>query len=985
MASGLDALRAQLKKVGAIDLAIIGAALASHENKVKAIAKAVSTIAWYRLVPILGIIAGSLVGVRGAIKAIVKDSGALEAAWQRLAKLRLYQGQLEPFLKSAAAARARLAELIVLSNKSSSSLGQWVAGARAMEILSRGALGGTASLKRADSAARAAGVGIDSAANSIGGMYRELKDGAPIASAASELQRMGIITQQTVDEVTRLQESGASFSTVWSAVEASIDANTKATDDFGDSMEGLQKRLEDTQQVMLGAFGKPFLEAEKTSIANTIAVTENLVPVMRTLGETFSVIVTTGENLGGAITKLLTSIPGLSTAVGVMAKGFVAFGAAITVIGFSQLASRMTTVVPAVISIARSMTFASVAAGLLARQTVALAAAQAIEAGAATGSAAAQRALAASYGAGAVAATTMGTATSGLTVKLRALFIAVATNPIGLLVLIVSTLAAGFWQLYESNKAQTAALKELSDANAGVTDGLTKQIEAIRSADDAQQALVDSTRELIIAQEKLAQLKKEGAPLDQIIEAEKQTGRISSKIANAKASMDSGRLAPGREQEAVLRAQAARDLKLDATQKQNEIEKASGPRKIALLRQAQQEAASKAAEGRDLERDRARFNKFDARTQEEIKLTAPGSMDRYNKEEALRQAKRLNNSPIMRDEQAIADASSQGKDPGSIAKMTDALILRNQDIEGNQGQNEQRAIELADAVQAEERIQHLREIGLTAGRAEAALRSEGLKRAEEEAAIRILTIQAEQDAASLRKDSGAETAAQVALDVELQSLELLQRKAALQRASDSAHLNVLEAEQDALRLAQQGKFGAAAQRQKDAERISDAAANKASFDSKVTGGYNKTDAYAAVGREQRAREQGREDRRQSFKAESGRELDIREARLRGDGRGLQRLQDEKRARGYLQDGVSAGLRGPELQAYAARAGKADIAEDLQNKLGANQVVSSLAAIGGGGNTGVGLDVLKEEARRQTDLLRVIAENTGLVDGGPKLK
>jgi len=141
MPSGLDELKAQLKLKDPLEAVALAGALTSSEGKLKSMARAVRDIAIWRLVPIATQLGGAFLGVRAAIKSVVRDSGTLESAWQRLAKLQFYKGQLEPLLKSAGAAKERLAELIQLSGRSKfdvGNLGQWVAASRSLEILTRG-------------------------------------------------------------------------------------------------------------------------------------------------------------------------------------------------------------------------------------------------------------------------------------------------------------------------------------------------------------------------------------------------------------------------------------------------------------------------------------------------------------------------------------------------------------------------------------------------------------------------------------------------------------------------------------------------------------------------------------------------------------------------------------------------------------------------------------------------------------------------------
>src|SRR5258708_1036377 len=82
---------------------------------------------------------GSIKGVQSVFKAIVQNSGGLEASMRRIATMTIYRGQLEPLLKSVSAAKVRLAELMQFSGKSPFNLGQVVSASKSLEIFTNGA------------------------------------------------------------------------------------------------------------------------------------------------------------------------------------------------------------------------------------------------------------------------------------------------------------------------------------------------------------------------------------------------------------------------------------------------------------------------------------------------------------------------------------------------------------------------------------------------------------------------------------------------------------------------------------------------------------------------------------------------------------------------------------------------------------------------------------------------------------------------------
>jgi len=332
--AAFDKIRQQLSKGNPVfEGALLAGALTSSEGKAKALAKAVRDIAIWRLTPMVVTLGAAFMGVRRVVQGIVKDSGALEAAWQRMARMKVYQGQLEPLVGGLDAARAKLGELIVFANKFKLPLGEVVAAQRALEIMGRGALSSGRNLEEVRNIAKGTGTGISEAAVAYASFHRELAGGAPVAQAARELENMGAISAQTVREAAALQESGAGLTAVWQTVAAGMQATTKTTRESAESIGELQHKLENARDVMAAAFGKPFLESEAKGIQNAIVITQNLTPVMETLGKTFASVTTMGEGITGTLKRWGSMIPGLAPAVGFLAKGFVLLGAGFSAAG----------------------------------------------------------------------------------------------------------------------------------------------------------------------------------------------------------------------------------------------------------------------------------------------------------------------------------------------------------------------------------------------------------------------------------------------------------------------------------------------------------------------------------------------------------------------------------------------------------------------------------------------------------------------------
>ena len=1008
--AAFDKIRAQLAQGGnpVFEGAMLAGALTSSEGKARALANAVKDIAIWRLTPMAVTLGAAFMGVRGVVQGIVKDSGALEAAWQRMGRMKLYQGQLEPLVGGIDAARAKLGELIVFANKFKLPLGEVVAAQRALEIMGRGALSSGRNLEEVRNIAKGTGTGISETAVAYAQFHRELAGGAPVAQAARELENMGAISAQTVREAAALQESGAGVTAVWQTVAAGMQATTKTTKESAEGIGELQHKLEDARDVMAAAFGKPFLESEAKGIQNAIVITQNLTPVMETLGKTFATVTTMGEGITGTLKRWGSMIPGLAPAVGFLAKGFVLLGAGFSAAGLIAGARALWMVGAAALEAARGMSMATLASTLYQRAAVArLAAINATTAGDLM-AARAHNLYAATLIRGAGAATAMGNATAAAGGKVRTFFGGLVSNPIGLIVVAITAVLAALWQWNERLEENKKAIKELQDANEQVQAKLTKQIKDIKSVDDAQQALIDSTNALAEARKKLAAIdvvikaggKATKAQLDAAgvkdageAEATRTTaqgnvrGLIATRgdIASRLGGYHRDYMAPSSGMEEVARNRARVRLGIDQQQRDFAIERATGTDKVTKLRAEADRKAGMVNEGAQYAMETAHWgDKEKEAVGDKGKLAGIATAKRQSKSELIR------GEQWVQDMRGLKDRNgSPVYDGKAIAAAQQQITLRREEVQAN---SDPRAVAgLREQANNEERMTHLRQIGLDAAREEAALRSEGLNRAEEEAGIRIATAKQEIEAAEKLGDTQGADALRNRIAAEQQSLELARKRAAIERAADASHLRVLELEQRSAGLALAGRFAESDAAKQAALAAADAQANKESYRQKYEiQGMSDTDARAAVGTEQRRRDTDRQLAAETFRQTEGRQLTQRElarGRNPGDLEKGQRMADEDTVRGYLRKAQDAGIYGAEASDFARRSAAADIHDQVQGaRSAAPAVVSSLARIGGGGNVSTNnFNALKEEAKRQTTLLDIIAKNTAKPQGPGQIK
>jgi len=254
MPTGLDDITKQLRRHSGL-VSDLGLNLAVQRNLWAAIGETIK----YKVLGPLGSMTGVFLGLQSGIKGLIRDSGTLEAAWRRMSQMQLYQSQFESLLKGAAQARSRLAELVQFSGKRLFNLDESARTSRGLEILTRGAKSGAATLNLVADAARASGSSLEDAGDAIGQFYRALQDGKPVELAAGALEGMGLLTRQNVDSLANLQKTGATLPAQFQAFEQALAAGSVQSAKFEDSLAGLQAKAVAVREKLAARFGQPFI------------------------------------------------------------------------------------------------------------------------------------------------------------------------------------------------------------------------------------------------------------------------------------------------------------------------------------------------------------------------------------------------------------------------------------------------------------------------------------------------------------------------------------------------------------------------------------------------------------------------------------------------------------------------------------------------------------------------------------------------------
>lgn len=601
MADGLNLVKKALSpgyysgKAGGAFAAFDIANIAAADNKFKALTGTVKNLVAFNLFGWTGLIVGGLLGMGSAIKGLVRDSGTLTAAMQRLGQLRLYEAQFAPFVKGAGAARERVAELIREIGKPWG-LDKLVEGSRNLEVLTRGGFSSSSALKMVSDSAVHAGQDLGSTAAGVGGLYAELRDGVPIGATASQLEQMGIISAQTARRVAELQAEGAPLLTTFGMVQADMARAAGSSAMAGDSFDALRTKYEETQSVLAKNFGENFLEGEKEGLKNTIATMENLAPAAARVGAALGSVITFGENFLTTVVRMATAIPGLAAGAEYLTRALIVLTGVLTVTSIQRWYNVLATTIPAVYSFATATlggtnalgawiatqraSVAAMVTGLTVSETATVA--KGAEAAASLTSAAASGAETVAKGEVAVATAAATVASEEHAAAEIAEGTAAMATPWGLIAVAIGLLAAGIWQAVESEKAHEKAISDLNAAGSETISKLGEQISAMRNLDDQQQALIDSTNALADARAKLSEMRVTG--VDQGL-LDTQEGIIANLEKRMRQVVSATGLGPGARGRAREGEKAAQGMAVEDAARQARMDSASPGQAMALREQ----------------------------------------------------------------------------------------------------------------------------------------------------------------------------------------------------------------------------------------------------------------------------------------------------------------------------------------------------------------------------------------------------------------
>lgn len=951
--NGLDQIGQAIKK-HRTDILLTVAAIATAESKWKAIGAAIKDFAVWKMVGPLAIILGSLKGIEGVTRAILRDTGSLRAVLERMSQMQGLERQFKTLLGSINAARQRVAELVQFTNKQKLfDLSTSGTAARELEILTKGAFAGGRALDVVGDAAAGTSNSIESVAGRVGEFHRVLQEGEPIRATAGELARMGVISEQAANHLVTMQESGAGVTDIFTELLGQLGKHKGAMDQWTKTVDGVTASYEQAHKALAKKFGEPFKEAEMARMKDTTAVLNALQKPVADLAQWLAKLASPIENISVRIGAWLDRLGVLHPVLSVTAAGIKVLASGLVVLGTAWGIRAIGSFIASVIQVAATGDKASKAiAGLRASAAAANSAVTNLRAGNAA-LAVQQTAAAGSALKEAAALGIAATAARGFGLALRA---AMSATIVGALIALLGYGVEKLWNWITSTQKAAEAQRELALANSESLSSLQKQIREIGNLDDAQRALISTTEALTDAQRKLNQLRREGAPGNVIAEQEGFVSKLRQQASGLSTGMKRGVFGNSTDMDAELRAQAARALRLHDLARDNAIERATGSDRIRLMEEKRQRLAADAATGRGTAMERRMID-------EAMKKLVPGAGAAGFREALERRAA----SPIIREERAIQDL--RGRQRGGenhaaeIQQRERALVIMRERLEVNQQANEEGAMQLAEQIRTERKMQDLRYEDVNVERQIARLRDRGFDREEKAAEARLDALRGQQQVMRTFDDEQGEEDVQGRIDAAERELRLMRQRAQLQREMDASHLRVLEIETNAANAAVQNQFEDADRLQKEAIAKRDDLEKRRSFEEKMdSGAYSEESARIAVEEEQAQREREREARRIEFRTKAARDIEMGSLAASGNAEDADkfiRMQNEDALREKIREGLAAGLSSNEATSLAV--------PQILNQIAQSRgpvVASGIQRIGGGGGS-FGGDIQKE----QRDLLR----------------
>jgi hypothetical protein len=683
--AGFKALRSELQlaeKALGSGLLLGVTELATGGSKVKAVWESIKWTALTRAgVGGIALLAGAFIGLTGAIRKGIRESGILQAALEKVGATKLLTNQFTQFLGNVDAARKRVGELYQFVTNSRFNISEVSNASKVLTILSNGALGGRKTLEQLGGISKATNVDFQELAVTVAQLNGQIRKGENIGGSLRNLQQLGVISESSATQIMALSASGASSTAVWTAVASELDKVSASAKNITPSMEDLEDRASKAREAMAAKFGEPFLAAERESLRHTIELTEALTPAVQNLGKMLAAITAPAESVKSKfadiyktdwfkttttrLTEMAVILPGVAAALGIV-KGIGRLGGTVgrTFMGGKEAVG----VGEGFLNLWNARPSLSPRGALTRGSTRMMDIAEKL---APTSPMLSRGAELASKGMDKIA-TGAGVASSmiGRLIGSMGRFLGIIGAVIG-----VTYLLSKAWDAWEARKERIADVDNMKKGMDDLNESIRDQIALLKSADDKTKLLLQARQALAAAVEKRNEIQANPkADDDQRAVAESAVLNARRRLRDVEKVEDTN-LAPGQRQLELVRARLQLEKEIREIVFEGEFARADGAKQMLMLLERIKEKSRVVDEGKTRMANIPRIEELQRKVAGERELresTAKGLADRR---EML--AKRIQeNTPGMLQPEVVKSSSryrQMQSDKAEMAEITQKL------------------------------------------------------------------------------------------------------------------------------------------------------------------------------------------------------------------------------------------------------------------------------------------------------------------------
>jgi hypothetical protein len=316
----------------------------------------------------LGLAAGFALTFSVGLYKAVMDSRLLQAALERVAQVQVYSVQFEKLLGGMRQAKQRLNELASMAASGPFKFDDLVQANERLQRLSRGGFAGKKAMQMVADAAAATGVSTAQMAGMVGGAFDDAFSGRLIEGAVNQLRDVGAISMSAADKLINLERAGVRGKKLFDELTRSLAANKGAAAALRNTIAGLNNELEQAKGQQLGSIGEMFAQGQMDGLRASIKLVKEFGPVLKELLMPFAVVANAIGKMTLGVSKLVSNIPGLKSALVGVAQAAGTAAVALAALGLFQLAVAIRALVlPLLAKLVTGLVASAAAGGIVGR------------------------------------------------------------------------------------------------------------------------------------------------------------------------------------------------------------------------------------------------------------------------------------------------------------------------------------------------------------------------------------------------------------------------------------------------------------------------------------------------------------------------------------------------------------------------------------------------------------------------------------------